>query len=167
MHDPRAFPPAWVARRVHEATVWGQLYSELSIADAPDDAWFLKEDGVPRLPGPAAVAASVKSWDGRTAIVDHDGSCILILRRVHYPGWSYRIDGGPPRPVLKVDGGLQGIPLSGSGTTRVETTYRPTGLRAAAIVSLAATAGAMVVLAASAFMTLRARGRGTGADLPA
>jgi hypothetical protein len=166
VHDPGAFPPAWVSRRVHEAKVWGQLYSELSIADAADDAWFLAEDRVPWLPGPPAVAAAVRSWDGRTAVVDHDGSCILILRRVHYPGWTYRIDGSPPRPVLKVDGGLQGVPLTGSGTSRVVTTYRPTGLRAAAIVSLASTAGALGVLIAAGLMTLLARGKRPAVDPP-
>lgn len=148
VHDPRAFPSAWVARRVHEARVWGQLYSELSIADAPDDAWFLAEDRVPKPPGPVANIATVRSWDGRTAEVDHDGSCVLILRRVYYPGWTYRIDGGPWQPVRKVDGGLQGILLSGSGTSRVETVYHPTGLRAAAVVSIVATLGALVVLVA-------------------
>ena len=39
-----AFPPAWVARRIHEVPGWGQLYTELSVLDMPDDAWFLAED---------------------------------------------------------------------------------------------------------------------------
>ncbi len=157
VHDPRAFPPAWVARRVREATGWGQLYSELSVEDAPDDAWFLAEDGAPRLPDPPARTAVVRSWDGRTAVVEHDGSCVLILRRVSYPGWVYRIDDGPEHPVLKVDGGLQGIPLIGSGIGRVRTVYRPTGLRRASIVSLAAMAAAVLVLGGTGIMTLRAR----------
>lgn len=155
VHYPSAFPPAWVALRVHEAKVWGQLYTELSIADAPDDAWFVAEDGVPKMAGPAANTAAVKSWDGRSAVVDHDGSCVLILRRATYPGWTYRIDGGPWQPVWKVDGGLQGIPLSGSGTSRVETAYHPTGLRNAAMVSVVATLGALVMLGVSAVVNWR------------
>ncbi len=156
VHDPRAFPPAWVARRVREATGWGQLYSELSVEDAPDDAWFLADDGAPRLPDPPARTAVVRSWDGHTAVVEHDGSCVLILRRVFYPGWVYRIDDGPEHPVLKVNGGLQGIPLTGSAISRVRTTYRPTGLRRASIVSLAAMAAAVLVLVGTWLRTFRA-----------
>ena len=128
VRDRSAFPAARAARQVREAGSWGQLYSTLSSADHIDEAWFLAEDGVPKLPDPPATAPKVRSWDGRTAVVEHDGSCVLILRRTFYPGWSYRIDGGPGRPVLKVDGGLHGIPLAGAGTNRVELAYRPTGL---------------------------------------
>ncbi len=150
VRDPGAFPVARVARQVREADGWGRLYSMLSNGDRPDEAWFLAEDGAPRLPGPPATSASVRGWDGRTAIVEHDGSCVLILRRTYYPGWSYRIDGGPERPVLKVDGGLHGVPLDGSGTRRVEFAYRPTGLARAARISIAALVLAMLVLGAAA-----------------
>ena len=77
----------------------------------------------------------------------------MILRRVAYPGWVYRIDDGPWQRVLKVDGGIQGVPLAGSGTSRVETAYRPTGLRAAAIVSLAVLGAAIMVLCGTGVMT--------------
>jgi hypothetical protein len=154
VRDRRAFPQAWVAHRVREARSWGQLYSELSVADAPDGAWFLAEDGAPRLPDPPAATARVRGWDGRAAVVEHDGSCVLILRRTYYPGWSYRIDGGPEHPVLKVDGGLHGIPLAGSGTHRVEVRYRPTGLDRAMWVSLAALGAAVLVLLAPVGMML-------------
>ncbi len=157
VRDPGAFPPAWVARRVREAKGWGELYAELSVADAPDDAWFLAEDGAPRLSDPPATTARVRSWDGRAAFVEHDGSCILILRRTYYPGWSYRIDGGPEHPVLKVDGGLHGIPLTGSRTSHVEVTYRPTGLARAGMISLAALGAALLVLSAAGWQAIRAR----------
>jgi hypothetical protein len=98
----------------------------------------------------------VRSWDGRAAVVEHDGSCVLVLRRTYYPGWSYRVDGGPEHPVLKVDGGLHGIPLAGSGTHRVEVRYRPTGLRRAATISLAALGAAVVVLVAAGWRAVRA-----------
>jgi hypothetical protein len=148
VHNPSAFPPAWVARRIVAAKSWGQLYTTLSIHDLKDEAWFLPEDGTPVLSEPAARAARVLGWDGRTATVEHDGSCVLILRRVHYPGWSYRVDGGPARPVLKVDGGLHGVPLIGAGMSRVELRYRPTGLTRAATVTLIALAAAIVLATA-------------------
>jgi hypothetical protein len=157
VRDPAAFPPAWVARRVREADNWGRLYSALSMADLPDEAWFLTEDRPPELPGPAAGTANVRSWDGRAAVVEHDGSCVLILRRTFYPGWFYRIDDGPELPVLKVNGGLQGVPLTGAGTSHVEASYHPTGLARAAAISLAAIAAALGTLGTAGLMTLRQR----------
>ncbi|MGP0068917.1 MAG: hypothetical protein ACLQGP_35620 [Isosphaeraceae bacterium] len=141
------FPAARVASRIMKAETWGELYTTLSDAEFKDDAWVLAEDEAPALPGPAARSSRVLGWDGRTASVEHDGSCVLILRRTYYPGWTYRIDGGPERPVFKVDGGLHGIPLVGAGTSRVELRYRPTGLDRAATVSLSALAAALLVAA--------------------
>ena len=69
--------------------------------------------------GPPARMVDLKNWDGRSAIVDHDGSCYLIIRRTYYPGWTCRVNDGPEQPVLKVNGGLQGVPLTGTGTSRV------------------------------------------------
>ena len=149
------FPAAWVVSRVRTADSWGQLFADLSLVDSPDEAWILTEDHPPTLPAPAATTASVQSWDGRTAVVEHDGSCILIMRRIHYPGWICRVDDGPDQPVLKVDGGLQGILLVGSGTSRVSMRYRPTGFPQAATVSLAALALAAIVLGTPRFIRLR------------
>ncbi len=95
VQDPFAFPPAWVANRVVEARSWGELYTSLEMHDYPEQAWFLPEDPRPALPEPIARATRVLDWDSRAATVEHDGSCILILRRTFYPGWFYRVNGGP------------------------------------------------------------------------
>jgi hypothetical protein len=155
VHEPLAFPPAWVAPLVVAAANWGELYASLSIAARREQAWFLPEDLPPPLPEPAARAARVLSWDGRTATVEHDGSCVLILRRTYYPGWSYRVDDGPAQPVLRVDGGLQSVLLPGAGSRHVELRYRPTGLARAATVTLTALAAAVLVLAAAGWRALR------------
>jgi hypothetical protein len=155
VRNHRAFPPAWVARRAHTAPRWGRLYTELSRADLPDEAWFLAGDRPATLPEPTARAARVLSWDRRTAVVEHDGACILILRRTYYPGWTYRVGGGHAERVLKVNGGLQGVPLEGSGTTRVELQYRPPGLAQAAAVSLAALGAALFVTGAACWKALQ------------
>jgi hypothetical protein len=170
VRDRDAFPPAWVARRIRDAPHWGGLYSELSRSDARDEAWFLPEDRPsPRLPDRFARNAQVASWDGRTAIVEHDGPCILILRRTFYPGWASRVDGGPERQVLKLNGGLQGVALADAGTSRVEVRYRPTGLTRAATVTLAAFAAALLVLGAAGVHVVRGEfvRRGDGSDRPA
>ncbi len=151
------FPPAWIAYRVREAADWPRLYTRLSRADLPDDAWMLSEDHPPSLPEPTARSARVQGWDGRTATVEHDGSCILVLRRTHYPGWVSSLDGGPEQPVLKVNAGLQGVLIPGAGTSRIEVNYHPTGLRQAATVSLGALGAAVVVVVSGRWPVVRKR----------
>jgi hypothetical protein len=154
---PRPFPPAWIAREVHEAPNWKVLFSWLSTNDAADEAWFEPGDAPPSFPEVGASSARVNSWDGKTAIVEHDGPCILIVRRTYYPGWSYSLDDGPSRPVLKVNSSMQGVPLTGAGTRRIAFQYRPTGLRRAATVSLTALTSALIVLFAAGLNAARRR----------
>ena len=116
---------------------------------------FFLDNGEARAPeiryGVPAHSARLLEWDGRNGIVEHDGTCYLIVRRAAYPGWLYRIDDGPWRPVLKANGNLQCVPVpvreEGSATeprkSRIELVYRPTGLTMAAAVSLLATAAAL------------------------
>jgi hypothetical protein len=148
--NPTPFPSAWVARYVHAAEDWGRLYTELSVVDAPEHAWFLRDDCPPPFTDGGAQQAQVESWDGQTAVVSRDASCILILRRTYYPGWTFQVDGGLERPVLRVDGGLQGIPLNGPGRSHIVVRYQPTGLARATAVSLTATASALIVLTVGA-----------------
>jgi hypothetical protein len=144
------FPAARVVMRASKARLgWGMVYATLSEVDHSDHAWFLPEDFPGPFPDPVATSARVVSWDGRTGVVEHDGSCLLIVRKTHYPGWYYRVNDGPFRPVLKVDGGLLGVLLVGKGKSEVALRYRPTGLAQSATVSLACLASALVVLAAA------------------
>ena len=147
--DTNPFPPAWIARHIREAREWGMLYTELSLTDALDDAWFLSIDAPFRVAGAFAQAAEVESWDGQTAVVAHDGNCILILRRTYYPGWISQINGGPKQPVLRANGGLQAIQLTGVGKSRVLVRYQPTGLSSAIATSLAGTIAAVLILTAA------------------
>ena len=159
MRYPDTFPPIWVARQIREAASWGRLYSELSHNDGRDEAWFLAEDGLPTLPTPVATTSKIRSWDGRTAVVEHDGSCILVMRRTYYPGWHGSVDNGPTEPVLKVNGGLQGILLTGSKVSQVVVSYQPSNLRKTARISIGAAAAAVATLIVHAFQTWRDRRR--------
>jgi hypothetical protein len=151
------FPAAWVVRRVQEVPVWGQLYWELSRSDNKDTAWFIAEDAHPSLPEPIAQVAGVTRWDSEAATVEHDGSCILIMRRTFYPGWVYQVDGGAEQPVFKVNGGLQGALLVGPGISRVTLRYRPNGLAQAATVSLVTLSGIALVFCAACWAYSRRR----------
>jgi hypothetical protein len=155
MPDP--FPPTWIARGIYKADDWPELSTELSKADVLDTAWFLPEDFPGPFSDPVARVVKVESWDGQTAVVSHDGSCILILRRTHYPGWTYQVNDGPEQPVLRVDGGLQGVRLTGAGPSRVVVRYQPTNLVRGKIVSLAATTLAVLVVLTMGLKALYAR----------
>ena len=109
-------------------------------------------------PEPHARSARLLRWDGHSGEVEHDGSCLLVVTRTFYPGWTYRLDGGPAQPVIPVDGGLQGIPIPGAGTTRVTVAYRPTGIGAAAAMSLAGL-GAVGAAWALSYRAARRAGR--------
>jgi hypothetical protein len=143
--DPQ--PAARVATRVREAAGWPELYACLSRPTPPEEVWYMAEDRPLDGPGPRARTARVVSYNGRTAVVEHDGDCDLVITRTYYLGWMFRINGGPLQPVLKADGGLQAVRLVGEGPTRVVFVYHPTGLRFTAILALTATSGALGVLA--------------------
>ena len=138
---------------------WGRLYSALSASDSPDVAWSLAEDSLPPLPEPVARVARVKSYDGQTAVVEHDGSCLLVLRRTYYPGWRYQVDRGPLRPVVKINGGLQGVPLIGSGTSRVLVNYQPPGFNRAATITMISLSTAICVLTLAGLRAITSSGR--------
>ena len=107
------FPEARVAPQARTAASMGDLMGRLTREDDLDTAWFLSEDHLPRRPD--ARSASLVSWDGTSAVVEHDGPCDLVVVRSFDPGWSARINGGAHERVLRVDGGCQGVRLSSSG----------------------------------------------------
>jgi len=145
---PSPFPAARVATRSEILPDRTTLVATLARAESADVAHYLPGDAPPGGDGLRARSARVVSWDGRAAEVEHDSPCDLILTRTAYPGWVARVDGGPPRPVTPVDGGLQAVRLVGAGRTRVSVAYEPTGWRAALGLSVASVASAAAVIAA-------------------
>ncbi|HKI20205.1 MAG TPA: hypothetical protein VKA15_20110, partial [Isosphaeraceae bacterium] len=128
------FPEVYVAARAESTPDRRTLMDRLSFFDDLDRAWFLAEDRVPTRP-PARMCRLV-SWDGRTATVEHDGTCDLIVARTFDPGWQARIDGGPDQPVVRVNGGLLAVRLQGAGSKRVAFQYRPPRIVLWATISL-------------------------------
>ncbi len=145
-----AFPAAWAATKAVVVENWYRLYPRLSAADLPDEATYEEGDRPPDDPGPRARSARVVRWDGREAVVEHDGTCDLVLRRTHYPGWLARIDDGPEAPVGRACGGLQAVRLPGRGTSTVKFRYMPTSGKVGGRVSIVAILGAVLVLAVHA-----------------
>jgi hypothetical protein len=152
-------PPIWTSTRMGVEPEWPALLQRLIASDDIETAWYLSQYRPPAARGPRATWARVARWDGRTAVVEHDGTCELIIRRTAYPGWICRIDGGPEQPVGRADGGLQAIQVPGSGTSRVVLRYRPTAWPLACALSLLALTGAVVVLGIALARAVRARFR--------
>jgi len=149
---------------------WPIKFATLTREDRVGEAWFIHGEGPPEAEvrsrhlledfvaknltprtldiklGAPAQTAQVKAWDDRTLVVENDGTCYLVVRRTYYPGWFYQINGGPERPILKVNGGLQCVPLTGAETNRVTFDYRLPGQCVGAAISLGSTAATLVVL---------------------
>jgi hypothetical protein len=141
-----SFPRVRVARRIRVAYARSDRAYGLERAADPDEAWFAAATAPPDVAGPPAQAARLASWDDDTAVVEHDGTAVLVINRMSYPGWTARLDDGPERPVATVDFGLQGVVLPGSGRTKVALRYRPTALGLWASLSALAVAAAPAVL---------------------
>ena len=125
----------------------GDLLGRLTREDDLEIAWFLPEDRVPHRPD--ARAARLVSWDGTTAVVEHDGPCDLVVARSYDPGWSARKNGGPAEPVTRADGGYQGVRLLGSGTEKVELRFSPPGWPWWLLISSFGSTAALLLLALS------------------
>ena len=155
MHNPRLwrivryskpFDQARIATRIRVSDSDDEIARALAMSDASDDVWISGNDSGKRsLGGVRAKSASVLSWDGVRAIVRRDGDCVLVINRTFDPGWRVKVNDKPEVPVIRVDGGVQGAFLSGSGESRVEFAYRPLGFAPAAIASGTA-AGAAAAL---------------------
>ncbi|MGE3822013.1 MAG: hypothetical protein AB7I30_21580, partial [Isosphaeraceae bacterium] len=155
---PEPFPHARTALRTETAADWYEIYPALSRSADPDVVWFLKEHAPVDSPEPRALNARVVSWDGRSGVVEHDGTVDLVIRRTYYPGWSARLDDGSEVPVTPADGGLQSVRLPGVGPTRVTLRYQPTFLIRGVALSLLATSAAVLVIARGAWPARRRPG---------
>jgi hypothetical protein len=144
--DRSAFAPARVALRVREAPGPAELVQGIDSSDAIDEVWFLAADRPKEKSTTRASHAGLRRWDGETGEVACDGVCDLVVTRTYYPGWTASVNGGPDQPVLRAEGGLQAIRLSGPGVFRVSVHYRPTGLLGSASISMIATSLALGAL---------------------
>ena len=141
-------PPAVAAGRA--VYLPASAEAGLPLRNAGVVRYFTKTPPPPDL-RPNAARAEVASWDGRTAVVEHDGPCDVVIRRTYYPGWTYRVDDGPEHPVLRAEDGVQSAHVPGAGRHRVTFAYRPTQIGTFAAISLASTVLALAALARPAF----------------
>lgn len=122
-------PQVRAATRMRIAPDRESLIAGIAYNLDPSVVWYEAKDRPPTGGGPRADSARVVDWNGRTALVEHDGPCDLVINRTYYPGWVVSIDDGPERPVSRAELGVQAVHLEGAGTSRARFAYRPTNLR--------------------------------------
>jgi hypothetical protein len=150
-----AFPKVRVLLRSVVVDDWPTLFERLTKSDERDVATYIRGVAPPEGSGPRATRAALVSWDGREAVVDHDGTCDVVVRRGYYPGWSVRINDGPYQPVSQADGGLQAVRVYGRGPSRIRFRYNPPWWNLGAPISLLATVASLAVLGSSAWKARR------------
>jgi hypothetical protein len=154
---PEPFPFARAATRAFTAPDRSSLLDRLGRHDALDEAWYLTGES-PRSTGkPWARSAHVERGDGHGALVEHDGTCDLVVARTYYPGWTSQVGTGPEQPVHRVDGGLQAVRLEGPGPSHVRFRYRPTALSVATASSSASVVVALLFVASGLVRWLRSK----------
>jgi hypothetical protein len=151
------FPSARAATRVRIASSEASLFAGVSYDRDPRTAWLLVSEQPAPVFGAPAQSAMVSSWDGQSAVVRHDGTCVLVVNRTFFPGWFASVNDGPEQPVIRAEGGIQAVQLSGKGVSRVRFAYRPAGLPAATAITLAAVATAALGLLGEGIRQARAR----------
>jgi hypothetical protein len=131
-------PPVRLGLRVHEVPDLRSLIDVLTFHDATDEAWYVSGDAPAGALFPRATSAQIITWNGLSGTVEHSGAVELVLCRAHYPGWEVAINGDPPRPASRSNGGLLTTRLDGRGVSQVSFRYRPRGMGLAIGVSGAA-----------------------------
>jgi hypothetical protein len=148
VHHPNPFPQARAITRPRTEGDARVVINQLMRIDAQDVAFFATEDRPAAAATSPARQARVVAWDGYAGVLEHDGSCDVVLTRVYDEGWRARVGDEPETPVVRVDAGLQAIHIEGSGKTRVSVRYEPRALRWSGTVStLALTAAFGTILA--------------------
>lgn len=96
-----------------------------------------------RTPGSAGTSEVTRRQPSRRTLdVRADRAAMVVVSEAWFPGWHATVD-GRAAPVVRVDGIVQGVPVT-AGRHTVELRYRPPGLRAGALVS-AFTVAALVI----------------------
>ena len=97
---PAPFPPARVLTR---RSVAANRFAAKRAMNESDDqnegqvAWYSADDPPLATTEPQATFARLCQWDGQEAIIEHDGTCDMVVRRGFYPGWQARSGEGPWR----------------------------------------------------------------------
>ncbi len=144
-----AFPAVRLLLRARVVEDWPTLFESLTKEDHADEATYLRGGDPPEGSSPRATRVKLVSWNGSEAVVDHNGTCDMVVRRGYYPGWQFQVNDGPEQPVLQADGGLRAVRLYGAGPSRIRFRYRSAWWLLSAPVSLAAALAALFVLGRS------------------
>jgi len=125
----------------------------------PDTASVAVED-ISRIPDPSPVSPTLAQWEPGSMRVELDGAVdrpqYLLVAETWYPDWHATVD-GVPTAVLRGQGALLSVELP-PGASEVELTFRTSGYRTGAVISLLSLVGVLVWITVP--MVLRRRDGG-------
>ncbi len=143
---PDPLPEIRVALKAAVLPELNAVVERLSTVESRETVLYLPVDLPPGASSQRASQATVTSWGGTTAVVEHDGTCDLVLRRPWYPGWTVRINDGPAQAVGRADGWFQAVRLDGRGPSQVRFAFEPTGWQRWQAIALTTLAVALATL---------------------
>jgi len=163
MHNPRAFPRAWLVGRIRSVAGDEDAYRLLSDPgfDPRLSVALAGNHGTMNGPPPAGSVRWVSRSPQSSAMdVTSDRDAVLLVSNAWYPSWTAQVD-GQGSPVLKADGGLQAIILP-SGSHHVVLRFDPSLFNAALLAAMFA----CIVLAGLAYGERWRRPAGSGSAAP-
>ena len=115
---------------------------------------------VTTLPDPLPISTTVERYAPGSAAIrlsaPAPGGSALMVSENYYPGWEARVD-GKPAAIGRADYSLIGVELP-AGATRVELSFHSPPYERGRLITLAALATALVLVAAGAVTERRSRG---------
>jgi hypothetical protein len=155
--NPAALPRFFLVNTVHRV---GNVEQALALMRSPDFdpvSAAAVEGGVDlQASDGSASVGSVRVAEYRSNRLDLDvhspQRAFLVTSEVHYPGWRAFVD-GVERPIVMTNGAFRGLPMP-AGNHRVEMRFEPSILVWSALISIAALALMVTVLAGA---TMRRR----------
>ncbi len=145
--DARSGPR--LATRVRLAADDRSARDALFRAPMPDQETVVAPQANLTLSAPLATSARLLEHTAKSGRVEHNGPCLVVLDRIHYPGWSYRLNSETAdRPTVSVEGGRQALWIDDKGETRYHLRYEPTAWPWAAPLSVTTSLSALILLIA-------------------
>jgi hypothetical protein len=150
--NTRAFPRAWIVRRLEYATADDALFAvHRGVTPSgqrfdPNLSAFVDDRrAVTSQLSDGSVSATALSGGRFRMVAACRGPCFVVSSDAWYPGWQARIDGAPA-PLIRVDGALRGV-LVPAGRHVIEERFVPLDLLLGAVCS----AIALAAIAAKVF----------------
>jgi len=146
--NARAYPRAWLARRVDAVGDEDAAYAALHRGSGDLRARSVVENATPGMRaahGKGSVQLENLAWNHASYLVSAAAPAVLVTSDEYYPGWTAKVD-GKSTPIRAANVAMRAIAVP-AGTHAVQFSYRPAGWRYGILLTLFA----LLVVAARLF----------------